>query len=264
MHRIDSATARANANGDGKTGFHDNADLPNQDATYFTPEWANALQEEVAGVIEGLGLTLDKADNGQLLKALVQQFGEKKVLADAIKEYKAMFEKDRERLDELEKRTYEDTQVGELFWTSKHFATAAEVAEYKGYGTWQRALQGRVAVGFSDDPEDHVDFRTHGKLYGEREHTLTLSETPEHKHSQDDVFDKFAARATDITSIYYLADNSGKTVDGSDDTKAASELFVSGINSAAWTQATEQTRGGNQPHNNMQPSQTLDCWERIA
>lgn len=38
MHRIDSATARANANYDGKTGFHDNADLPNQDATYFTPE----------------------------------------------------------------------------------------------------------------------------------------------------------------------------------------------------------------------------------
>lgn len=37
MHRIDSATARQNLNGAGKNGFHDNADLPNQDATYLTP-----------------------------------------------------------------------------------------------------------------------------------------------------------------------------------------------------------------------------------
>lgn len=85
MHRIDSATARENANGDGKTGFHDNADLPNQDATYFTPEWSNALQEEIANVIEGLELTLDKSDNGQLLKALVQQFGEKRYLRILLK-----------------------------------------------------------------------------------------------------------------------------------------------------------------------------------
>ena len=75
MHRIDSATARADVNGEGKNGFHDNADLPNQDATYFTPEWANALQEDIAGAIEGLGIDLDKSDNGQLLKALVKQFG---------------------------------------------------------------------------------------------------------------------------------------------------------------------------------------------
>ncbi|BBI66793.1 hypothetical protein PKHYL_09840 [Psychrobacter sp. KH172YL61] len=112
MHRIDSATARADANGEGKTGFSDNSDLPNQDATYFTPEWSNALQEEVAGVIEGLGLTLDKSDNGQLLKALVQNFGEKKVLQDAINEYKEMIKADRRRLEDLELRTYEDTQVG--------------------------------------------------------------------------------------------------------------------------------------------------------
>ncbi|WP_199508631.1 MULTISPECIES: phage baseplate protein [unclassified Psychrobacter] len=255
MHRIDSATARANANGDGKTGFHDNSDLPNQDATYFTPEWSNALQEEVAGVIEGLGLALDKSDNGQLLKALVQQFGEKKVLEDAIKDYKAMFEKDRERLDELESRTYEDTQIGELFWTSKHFATAAEVAEYKGYGTWQRALQGRVAVGFSADPEDHVDFRTHGKLYGEREHTLTLEETPEHKHSQDDVFDKFGSNASE----------SGlETQAAGDYNKQPEEYGTGDLTATDWERATEQSRGGNQPHNNMQPSQTLDCWERVT
>lgn len=241
MHRIDSATARQDANGEGKTGFSDNADLPNQDATYFTPEWSNALQEEVAGVIEGLGLTLDKSDNGQLLKALVQKFGEKKVLEEAIKEYQEMIKADRLRLDDLEARTYEDTQVGELFWTTKHFDTADAVAIYKGYGTWKRALQGRVAVGFSDIPDDHIDFRTHGKQYGEREHTLTVEEMPSHRHALKHGRDNGST------------DNDAGTI--ASDTATWSNQYIpdSNIDSA----------GDDQPHNNMQPSQTIDCWERI-
>lgn len=236
MHRIDSATARQDANGTGKTGFHDNADLPNQDATYFTPEWANALQEEIAGVIEGLELTLDKTDNGQLLAALVQQFGEKKVLEDAITEYKEMIEADRLRLEALEARTYEDTQVGELFWTAEHFLTPEAVTTYKGYGTWKRALQGRVAVGFSDIPEDHIDFRTVGAKYGEREHTLTVEEMPSHSH---------------------IADIHKGSIDGN--TRAGTENTSSGSGNVA----TSDT-GGGAPHNNIQPSQTFDCWQRVS
>lgn len=239
MHRIDSATARQDANGTGKTGFHDNADLPNQDATYFTPEWSNALQEEVAGVIEGLGLTLDKSDNGQLLAALVQQFGEKKVLTDAIKEYKEMIKADRLRLDDLEERTYEDTQVGELFWTTQHFTTASEVATYKGYGTWKRALQGRVAVGFSDIPDDHIDFRTHGEQYGEREHILTVEEMPSHKHDLH------------VQSVNLSSDST------SEDTNP---VALSAPSKTGYIDST----GSDQPHNNMQPSQTMDCWERVS
>ena len=241
MHRIDSATARANVNGEGKTGFHDNGDLPNQDATYFTPDWANALQEEVAGVIEGLGLTLDKSDNGQLLKALVQQFGEKKVLTDAIKDYKALIKTERQRIDELELRTYEDTQIGELFWTTEHFLTPEAVTTYKGYGTWERALQGRVAVGFSDNPEDHTDFRTHGKQYGEREHTLTIAEMPRHDHRKTDYDSQTEGDRTGDTMHYGEAG--------------------AGINQGVYATGKE---GGDQPHNNMQPSKTLDCWKRTA
>lgn len=254
MHRIDSATARANANGEGKTGFSDNGDLPNQDATYFTPEWSNALQEEVAGVIEGLGLTLDKSDNGQLLATLVHQFGEKKVLNDAIAEYKDMIKDDRKRLDKLERQTYADTQVGEVFWTAKHFATASEVATYKGYGTWERALQGRVAVGFSDAPDDYVDFRTHGKEYGEREHTLTLNEMPSHRHSTDP-FNKFASNASE----------SGKSTKGLGDYDEAETEYGDGdMSNADWVKATEAIKGGGLAHNNMQPSKTLDCWKRVS
>jgi len=236
MHRIDSATARANANGEGKAGFSDNGDLPNQDATYFTPEWSNALQEEVAGVIEGLGLSLDKSDNGQLLAALVQQFGEKKVLNDAITEYKEMIKKDRLRLTDLEGRTYADTQVGEVFWTTKHFATASEVATYKGYGTWERALQGRVAVGFSDIPDDKIEFRTAGAEYGESEHVLTVAEMPSHNHTGD----------------IYAGSISGNVRPGTQNTG----------NGEANVETTYT--GGDEAHNNIQQSKTLDCWKRVS
>lgn len=39
-------------------------------ATTVTDDWLNAVQEEIAGVIEGAGDTLDKPDNGQLLAAI--------------------------------------------------------------------------------------------------------------------------------------------------------------------------------------------------
>lgn len=237
MHRIDSATARQDANGPGKTGFHDNADLPNQDATYFTPEWANALQEEVAGVIEGLSLTLDKSDNGQLLAALVQQFGEKKVLEQAITEYKEMIEADRTRLAALEARTYEDTQIGEHIWTSQHFLTPEAVTTYKSYGVWERALQGRVAVGFSDNPDDIIEFRTHGAEYGESEVTLTIDEMPKHNH-------KLRAAQQGVGSnggLFYGLGDSG----------------VGGYQNI-------ESAGGDLPHNNIQQSTTLDCWKRVA
>lgn len=256
MHRIDSATARANVNGEGKTGFHDNGDLPNQDATYFTPDWANALQEEVAGVIEGLGLTLDKSDNGQLLKVLVQQFGEKKVLTDAIKDYKALIKTERQRIDDLELRTYEDTQIGELFWTTEHFLTPEAVTTYKGYGTWERALQGRVAVGFSDNPEDHIDFRTHGKEYGEREHTLTTDEMPEHKHE----FVNSGNSSVDAETSNGWKDD---IIPGSIVSKPLS-YSGDGVPDKCFLQTTKLLSHNQQAHNNMQPSQTIDCWKRTA
>ena len=41
-----------------------------QMSTRVTYEWLNAVQEELAAVIEGAGIDLDKTDNGQLLAAL--------------------------------------------------------------------------------------------------------------------------------------------------------------------------------------------------
>lgn len=38
--------------------------------TIVSSDWANAVQEEIAGVVEGAGLTLDKANHGQLFIAI--------------------------------------------------------------------------------------------------------------------------------------------------------------------------------------------------
>ena len=111
MHRIDSATARQNLNGAGKNGFHDNADLPNQDATYLTPAWCNTVQEEVANVIEGFGGALDKLDNKQLLNILTATFAKNTALQNAVDDYIDKFAQQGSRILAVENRIYEDTKV---------------------------------------------------------------------------------------------------------------------------------------------------------
>lgn len=64
MHRIDgpgATTQHLFTEGDPTQG------VP---ATTVTGAWLNAVQEEIANVVEGAGLTLDKPDNTQLLAAI--------------------------------------------------------------------------------------------------------------------------------------------------------------------------------------------------
>lgn len=68
MKRIDTINARADVNGQGKSGFHANDDLSGQDATYVSPSWLNIVQEELATAIEQSGLDLDPNDPSQLFK----------------------------------------------------------------------------------------------------------------------------------------------------------------------------------------------------
>lgn len=66
MQRINSTNARPDVNGIGKHGFHSNEDLPGQDATYLTPTWLNAIQEELSNLLELHSIQLDPNDNAQL------------------------------------------------------------------------------------------------------------------------------------------------------------------------------------------------------
>lgn len=75
MKRIDTVNARPDVNGVGKDGFHDNADVSGQDATYLDPSWCNHVQEEIANVIEGFGVELDGNNKAQLFEAIQNAIG---------------------------------------------------------------------------------------------------------------------------------------------------------------------------------------------
>ncbi|MDU2409809.1 MAG: hypothetical protein E7D55_16860, partial [Acinetobacter junii] len=70
MKRIDTINARTDVNGAGKKGFHDNADLSGQDATYISPDWLNHIQEELANILEKNSVSLDSNVRDQLFQLL--------------------------------------------------------------------------------------------------------------------------------------------------------------------------------------------------
>ena len=73
MDRINSSNARPDVNGTGKKGFHDNADLSGQDATYVTPDFLNFIQEEICSIIEKNGHVLDPNSKQQLFDILATE-----------------------------------------------------------------------------------------------------------------------------------------------------------------------------------------------
>ena len=70
MHRIDTPTAQKDKFGAGKNGFTRGNPQTGVPATDLDDDYFDSIQEELAGLVEGGGLTLDKADRGQVLKAL--------------------------------------------------------------------------------------------------------------------------------------------------------------------------------------------------
>lgn len=70
MHRIDTTTAQKDKFGAGKNGFTRGNPQTGVPATDLDDDYFDAIQEELAGVVEEGGLTLNKADRGQVLKAL--------------------------------------------------------------------------------------------------------------------------------------------------------------------------------------------------
>ena len=83
MDRINTINAREDMFGVGKSGFHDNADLPGQDATYVSPDWLNHLQEELCNLLELNGVALNADSKQQLFNLLTTQT-ELVALSDAI------------------------------------------------------------------------------------------------------------------------------------------------------------------------------------
>lgn len=113
------------------------------------------------------------------------------------------------------------------------FFDSNDHSNYLGF-SWERCLIGRAPVGIN--PNDS-DFDTIGKQVGEKTHQLTIDEMPSHNH----------------TYKY------GGTANG---TKVAVGWHAFQIDDANKDDGINPI-GGNLPHNNVQPSETVAFWKRI-
>ncbi|HHX0692190.1 TPA: hypothetical protein ACVQMV_000235 [Yersinia enterocolitica] len=70
MHRIDTPTAQVDKFGAGKNGFTRGNPQTGVPATALDDDYFDAVQEELAGVVEAAGITLKKTDRAQVLAAI--------------------------------------------------------------------------------------------------------------------------------------------------------------------------------------------------
>lgn len=70
MHRIDTPTAQVDKFGAGKNGFTRGNPQTGVPATALDNDYFDAMQEELAGVVEAAGFALNKANRAQLLAAI--------------------------------------------------------------------------------------------------------------------------------------------------------------------------------------------------
>lgn len=234
MNRIDTVNARPDVNGAGKAGFHDNADLSGQDATYISPEWCNHVQEEISNVIEGFGEALNPAQKNQVYM-VVKGINDR---TTAIENF----------IENIVDYFY---PVGVII----DFGIPDFNPNVKYVGTtWVRHGEGQASVGLSTQESDPAWTKTVGNEYGEYEHQLSISEMPTHKHA------------------IRLAHESG----GTQDTNG-----FPNVNATQWLTHAENepdlseclndgtgnplgSVGGNQAHNNVQPSVVDARWRRTA
>lgn len=134
------------------------------------------------------------------------------------------------------KQNMQAYKVGDVYATTIAHATAAAVTAHHGYGAWVRYAEGRTLVGFSTNPDDPDDYKEMGAEFGSNTETLTISQMPTHSHP-----------------INFNTLSTGGVGRPSTDGKA----------SAAANMTTEEA-GGNEPHNNIQPSKVIGAWLRTA
>ena len=100
-------------------------------------------------------------------------------------------------------------------------------------GTWERIAKGKTLVGVD---ENDTDFNASSKTGGEKEHTLTIDEIPEHDHR-----------------VFIDQQGSGGKWGPTGTVQQSTNRYTS----------TGET-GGDQPHNNMPPYYTCYIFVRTA
>ncbi|RSN77884.1 phage baseplate protein [Acinetobacter haemolyticus] len=231
MKRIDTVNARLDANGAGKAGFHDNADLSGQDATYIDPTWCNHVQEEIAAVVEGFGEALDPNQKDQVYKVV-------KGIADRT----ALIE------DFIENIVDYFYPVGVVI----DFGIPDFNPNVKYVGTtWVLHGEGKASVGLSIQEGDPSWTKTVGSTFGEYGHSLTTGELPNFRLESGVVMSSgtidTGAAAFGTAPLLLPAANSIQVDGGACDVTALTSSI-----------------GNNQAHNIVQPSIVDARWRRIA
>lgn len=120
------------------------------------------------------------------------------------------------------------------------FSTSDENPSTIYGGTWVAWGKGQVPVGV--DTSDN-DFNTVEKTGGEKEHTLTVDETPSHKH------DIYGGNTTTTNTLASYNSNG----------------WIPLLGGMAYkNDGTMTTVGNDEPHNNLQPYITCYMWKRTA
>lgn len=135
--------------------------------------------------------------------------------------------------------------------------------------TWERMEAGRVLISSGQYSEsDYSHNYTLGETGGEASHTLTLDETPSHQHG--------GATSADGQHIHgfwigrnwdqpYGSDgvNAGKSALQNTNHGGSAYLYTDGNGNHSHSFATDW-RGGNAPHNIVQPYIAVNRWKRTA
>lgn len=113
--------------------------------------------------------------------------------------------------------------------------------DYLGFGDWERDLEGKALVGVTTDiTANSPDWvKEVNSEFGEYSHILTVDEMPRHSHD-------------------FISNNYGNTNRGYD-----GEPYQQESKAKRYAGVISET-GGDQPHNNVQPSQTKFIFTRIA
>lgn len=171
-------------------------------------------------------------------------------------QYMAAVQRVEQIVDELQNdvgiisgRKVEDIGVGDLYLTTRHFADGDAVAAYKGYGRWGRFGDGHVLAtqALATNNTAPSFFKTLRATGGAYTHKLTIDEMPSHNHGQRNDSDA-GINVPQVTLAKGTLRGTRTTTDPASTNRS---------------QVTTDLCGGDQPHNNVQPSVVIAAWERL-